>query len=53
MERTCETCRYHDDFTWVCFNGDSPACADYTSNGFKCSCWKEKDPETEMEKQDE
>lgn len=38
-ERTCRTCIYHDDFTWVCFNGDAEDRADFTMNDHTCPCW--------------
>lgn len=41
-ERCCETCAYHDDFSWVCFNGDSEMCADVTNNDFVCDKWEDK-----------
>lgn len=34
--RTCKACKYHDDYTWVCFNADSPKCADITMNEDIC-----------------
>lgn len=39
-ERTCKTCKWHDDFSWVCFNGDSPHCADFTDNDSICKQWE-------------
>ena len=35
-EKCCKNCRKHDDFTWVCFNGDSKYCADFTEP--ECCC---------------
>ena len=35
----CSTCRFHDDFTWVCFNPDSPRRADITDKFDSCSEW--------------
>lgn len=35
-EKCCKNCRKHDDFTWVCFNGDSEYCADFTEP--ECCC---------------
>ena len=37
----CETCAYHDDFSWVCFNGDSEMRADVTNNDFVCDKWED------------
>ena len=40
MDReTCERCKYFEDFSWVCFNGDSPYCADFTEPEFSCKEW--------------
>jgi len=33
----CESCKYHDSFSWVCFNGDSPNVADFTDNEDYCN----------------
>lgn len=35
-EKCCKTCKKHDDFTWVCFNGDSEHCADFTEPDCVC-----------------
>lgn len=29
----CSDCKYHDDFSWVCFNGDSPHRGDFVNCG--------------------
>lgn len=42
-EKKCETCKYHDDFSWVCFNGLSPDRADFTDNDSCCDEWEKKD----------
>lgn len=39
-ERTCGTCRWHDDFSWVCFNGESPNCADFTNTDDTCPAYE-------------
>lgn len=39
--KCCENCAYHDDWTWVCFNGDSEMCADVTNNDFVCDKWED------------
>ncbi len=39
-EKRCKTCRYHDDFTWACFNGNSKHCADFTEPDCVCECWE-------------
>lgn len=41
-EKCCGSCRWHDDFTWACFNGDSPNCADFTDPEDSCECWEPK-----------
>ena len=38
-ERCCETCAYHDDFSWVCFNPEAYDRADFTDNENTCDCW--------------
>lgn len=35
----CETCAYHDDFSWVCFNPESKNRADFTDNENTCDRW--------------
>lgn len=42
-EKCCKNCRKHDDFTWVCFNGDSKHCADFTGSEFCCEFWEGKE----------
>lgn len=42
---SCGTCRWHDDYTWACFNGHSPNCADFTDPEDRCSEWE---PTTEV-----
>lgn len=39
-EKCCKNCRKHDDFTYVCFNGDSEYCADFTEPECCCECWE-------------
>lgn len=41
----CKNCKYHDDFTWACFNSNSPYRADFTDNEFVCGCyeWRNED----------
>ena len=40
--RCCENCAYHDDWTWVCFNGDSEMRADVANNDFVCDKWEDR-----------
>lgn len=42
-EKCCENCKKHDDFTWVCFNGDSEHCADFTEPECCCEYWEERE----------
>ena len=35
-ERCCGSCQWHEDFTWACFNGSSPYCADFTDPEDSC-----------------
>lgn len=45
-DKSCKTCKWHDDFTWACFNGDSPNRADFTDNDDLCGEWAENDGKT-------
>lgn len=38
--KKCKTCKWHDDFSWACCNGDSDECADFTDNDYVCSHWE-------------
>lgn len=40
MEKLCGFCIYHDEFTWVCFNGNSQYCADYIAPDRTCRFWE-------------
>lgn len=42
-EKSCKNCRKHDNFTCVCFNGDSKHCADFTESEFCCEFWEGKE----------
>lgn len=37
--KCCETCSYHDDFSWVCFYPESEYGGDFTDNKHICGCW--------------
>ena len=41
--QTCETCRWYEDFAGVCFNGDSPHCADFPVVEDACFVWEKKE----------
>ena len=40
--KCCETCAYHDDWTWVCFNPEANDRADFTDESHVCDCWRER-----------
>lgn len=40
MKNACCTCRWHEGYTWICFNGESPNCADMTDPENTCECWE-------------
>ena len=42
MSKCCATCDWYEDFQGVCFNGDSPNCADFTDPESCCEEWGEK-----------
>ena len=42
-EKCCKTCAYRDDWTWVCFNGDSENRADIMQENFVCNCWESRE----------
>lgn len=47
MRKCCSTCKYHDDFSWVCFNGESDFRADFTHPEHQCSYWKGNEQDNE------
>ena len=38
----CGSCKWHEDFNGVCFNGDSERRADYTDSDESCGEWEGK-----------
>lgn len=40
VDMRCGTCRWHEDWTGACFNGDSPNCADFTNSDGYCEKWE-------------
>nr|DAG32377.1 MAG TPA: hypothetical protein [Caudoviricetes sp.] len=42
----CVGCKWHDEFTWACFNGDSEYCADFVNDGCPLYEVKKDDDET-------
>lgn len=39
----CKNCKYHDDFSWVCFNPESEKRADFTDNKDSCTEWESRE----------
>ena len=39
----CKKCKYHDDFSCVCFNPKSEKRADFTDNEDSCTEWESKE----------
>ena len=42
MKQNCGSCAWYEDFQGVCFNGDSPHCADFTEPDATCPAWEGK-----------
>lgn len=40
FQMPCDLCKYWESFQGVCFNGDSPHCADFVNDG--CDFWTPK-----------
>lgn len=40
--KSCGSCKWHEDFNGVCFNGDSERRADYTDSDESCGEWEGK-----------
>lgn len=38
MDKCCNTCRWNEPFNGVCYNADSPHCADFWDDG--CDGWE-------------
>lgn len=41
-ETCCETCHYHDEYSWVCCNPNSPRRGGFTSDASVCGDWAER-----------
>lgn len=41
--KCCVGCKWHEEWTWACCNGDSPYCADFVNCG--CPLYEEKEKE--------
>lgn len=66
-KKCCATCKYHGyvvldpnssperilDFTWACFNGDSPYAGNFTGNDFVCSAHVKRDTDELRETEEE
>lgn len=37
-DESCYNCRWYEDFVGVCFNGDSPYCADFPPHPEETNC---------------
>lgn len=40
MDKCCATCAWYEEYQGVCFNGDSPHCADFTDQEDCCEEWE-------------
>ena len=40
MIKCCATCAWYEDYQGVCFNGDSPHCADFIDADKVCEEWE-------------
>lgn len=41
-DHICYTCKWHDDFSAACCNGQSLDCADFTDDKHTCAKWEKK-----------
>lgn len=48
MDKRCENCKFHDDYTAVCHCSESIFRADFTPNGYVCDKWVECEMQEEM-----
>lgn len=48
MPKTCATCAWYEDYQGVCFNGNSPNCADFTEPEQRCREWERKEADHEV-----
>lgn len=49
QDGTCFTCAWHDNFSWVCFNGNSEHRADFTDPEDSCPAWEGREDSDEKE----
>lgn len=52
MTKCCATCAWYEDFQGVCFNGDSPYCADFTAPDQRCGEWERKEIDRDKHQSD-
>ena len=45
VEKSCSTCKWHDGFSWVCYNGLSERRADFTDPEDVCKEWEKRENE--------
>lgn len=48
MTKCCATCAWYEDYQGVCFNGDSPHCADFTNPDQRCREWERREDDHEV-----
>ena len=48
MTKRCSACAWYEDYQGVCFNGDSPHCADFTDPDQRCREWERKEDDHEV-----
>lgn len=49
LEKTCCTCRWHEGYTWICFNGLSLNCTAVTDVEDSCEHWEKRTDENGIE----
>ena len=49
FEKTCCTCRWHESYAWVSFNGLSLNCTDVTDVEDSCEHWEKRADENGIE----
>lgn len=45
VDKSCSTCKWHDSFSWVCYNGLSERRADFTDPEDVCKEWEKRENE--------
>lgn len=48
-EKICCNCRWHEEYTWVCFNGLSLNCTDVTDVEDSCEHWEKRTDDNGIE----